>query len=303
MSGKSRASRIIALILIVLSIVLMVVYTHEGNSGVLHGMQNSVRTVFVPLRFLGAAGGSLVEDATTMASDNMADAETLSELKERNAELTEMVTRAEEYRLEAERLQALLNLKDAYDINGITGRVIGKSTDAWNQTITLDVGTSNGVEEGLTVIGRGGVIGQVVAVSNGSCTVRLLSDPKSGVAAMIQSSRVEGIIRGSLTGLLYLENVSDNDKVSVGDVVLTSGLGGSFAKGLLIGTVARVEGNAFDGTRSILVSQNSDVRALEEVIVVFSAANSYDDAKLKANDADDSTEPADDNNDNGDGDQ
>lgn len=285
----------------------MVVYTHEGSSGVLHGMQNSVRTAFVPLRFFGAAGGSLVEDATTMASDNMADAETLSQLKERNAELTEMVSRAEEYRLEAERLQALLNLKDAYDIDGVTGRVIGKSTDAWNQTITLDIGSSNGVEEGLTVIGRGGVIGQVISVSDGSSTVRLLSDPKSGAAAMIQSTRVEGIIRGSLTGLLYLENVPDDDKVEVGDVVLTSGLGGSFTKGLLIGTVARVEGNAFDGTRSILVSQNSNVSALEEVIVVFSAANDYNDARFKADNSgstDDSNSGNDNSNDDdGDGDR
>ena len=169
-------------------------------------------------------------------------------------QLRRAVAQGEEYRLEAQRLQALLNLKDAYDLEGVGARVIGRSTDAWNQTITIDAGADEGVETGMTVMGPSGVAGQVVAVSPGSSTVRLLSDPASGAAALIQSSRAEGIVRGSLDGLLYLENIGADVTVSVGDVVLTSGLGGSYVRGLLIGTVARVDGAAGDATRRIVVS-------------------------------------------------
>lgn len=181
------------------------------------------------------------------------------------------MAQGEEYRLEAQRLQALLNLKDAYDLEGVGARVIGRSTDAWNQTITIDAGADEGVETGMTVMGPSGVAGQVVAVSPGSSTVRLLSDPASGAAALIQSSRAEGIVRGSLDGLLYLENIGADVTVSVGDVVLTSGLGGSYVRGLLIGTVARVDGAAGDATRRIVVAPGESIRALEEVMVVFKA--------------------------------
>ena len=122
-------------------------------------------------------------------------------------------------------------------------------------------------------MGPAGVVGQVVSASPGSAVVRLLTDPQSGAAAMVQSSRAEGVVRGSLNGLMYLENVGDDVSVNVGDVVLTSGLGGSYTKGLLIGTVVRVDGSTTDATRKIIVSPNETASSFEEVIVVTSAAS------------------------------
>ena len=67
-----------------------------------------------------------------------------------------------------------------------------------------------------------------------TATVRLLTDPGSGAGAIIQSSRAEGVVRGSLDGLLYLEAVDADVVVNVDDLVVTSGLGGSYTRGLLI---------------------------------------------------------------------
>ena len=164
----------------------------------------------------------------------------------------------------------------------MSGRVIGRTTDAWNQTVTLDVGSSSGVETGLTVLGPTGVVGQVISVDGGSCRVRLLTDPQSGAAAMVQSSRAEGIVRGSMDGLLYLENIGADVNVQVGDVVLTSGLGGSYTRGLIIGTVVRVEGSAGSDTRKIVVAPNDTVSLMEEALVVFSAADDAADRTVTA---------------------
>jgi rod shape-determining protein MreC len=112
--------------------------------------------------------------------------------------------------------------------------------------------------------------------------VRLLTDAQSGAAAMVQSSRAEGIVRGSLSGLLYLENIEADVKLSVGDVVITSGLGGSYVKGLLIGTIVRVEGNSVDGTRTVVVSPNDSTSLLEEAIVVFDVSNPNDTSSSSA---------------------
>jgi rod shape-determining protein MreC len=99
---------------------------------------------------------------------------------------------------------------------------------------------------------------------------------------MVQSSRAEGIVRGSLSGLLYLENIEADVKLSVGDVVITSGLGGSYVKGLLIGTIVRVEGNSVDGTRTVVVSPNDSTSLLEEAIVVFDVSNPNDTSSSSA---------------------
>lgn len=269
-----RLSRILIAVLLVASVATVAVYSAEGEDGFLHSVQAKVRVIVSPVGELGAGIGAAVEGGEEAAADATASDSTLSELKARNAELTEALVKAEEYRLEAQRLEELLNLKDQYGIEGVSGRVVGRSTDAWSQTITLDVGSNDGVSAGLTVVGGFGVVGQVISVDAGSCTVRLVTDPSSGVAAMVQSSRVEGIVRGSLSGLLYLEGVEMGVDVSVGDVVMTSGLGGSFTKGLLIGTIVRVEGDATDDSRRIVVSQAGSVSSLEEAMVVFSAKDS-----------------------------
>ena len=273
--GSSLASRVLVVVLVVVSVASITLYAREGEDGVLHQAQAMATSVVSPLKLVGATAGSAGEDATDTVSDATASDETLSALRERNAELTELLTDAEEYRLEAERLQSLLNMKNSSGVEGVTGRVIGRTTDAWNQTITLDVGTDDGVETGLTVMGASGVVGQVISASAGSSTVRLLSDPASGAAAIVQSSRAEGIVRGSLSGLLYLENIDADVTLSVGDVVLTSGLGGSYTSGLLIGTIVRIDGTSSDGTRRVIVSPNESVSTLEEVIVVLSATGSY----------------------------
>ena len=265
--------RVLLVVLVVVSVACMTLYAREGESGPLHSVQGVFAGIAAPLKSAGSVVGAAADGAGTAAQDATASEETLSALRERNAELTQLLTQAEEYRLEVERLQGLLDLKDTYDIDGVSGRVIGRSTDAWNQRVTIDVGTSDGVEVGLTVMGPTGVIGQVVSASAGSSEVRLLTDPQSGAAAVVQSSRAEGVVRGSLSGLLYLENVAADVTLNVGDVVLTSGLGGSYTKGLLIGTIVRVDGNANDGTRRVIVSPNEQATTFEEVVVVKSAAS------------------------------
>ena len=268
---KTPTGRALLIVLLVLSLVLVATYSREDETGVLHSVQSAVQSMVAPLKFVGASAGAAAEGLGDAVEDFTATEETLNALKEQNAALIELIAQSEEYRLEAERLQALLDLKDAYDIDGVSARVVGRSTDAWNQTVTIDVGSEDGVETGLTVMGAYGVIGQVISTAPSSATVRLITDPQSGAAAMLQATRAEGVVRGSLNGLLYLENVEADVQVAVGDIVLTSGLGGSYTRGLLIGLVVSVDGKQGDSSRRIVVSPNETVSNLEEVIVVFSA--------------------------------
>ncbi len=264
-------TRVLFIVLLAVSLVITTLYVREGSSGPLHAIQTNVQSLVAPLGSLGARAGSAAEGVGDAIENATTDDATVAELREQIAQLTEALVEAEEYRLENERLRETIGLIDMYQIEGVTGEVIGRSTDAWNQTVTLSVGSDDGVTAGLTVMGGSGVIGQVVTVTPGSCVVRLLTDPQSGAAALIQSNRAEGIVRGSLDGLLYLENVDADVVVNVGDVVLTSGLGGSYVRGLLIGEVVRVEGQVGSATRRIIVAPNGRANLMEEAVVVFDA--------------------------------
>ena len=276
--------RVLLVALLVVSVALVAVYSREAQDGPLHTAQSAVSGVFAPIESVGGAVSAGAEGAAAGFGNLTADEGTLSGLRESNAELRQLLSQADEYKQEAERLQQLLNLKDTYDSDGVGARVIGKSTGAWSQTVVIDKGTADGVESGLTVMGTSGVVGQVFNASEHSAKVRLLTDPDSGAAALVQSSRLEGIVHGSLEGLLYLESVDADAAVNVGDVIVTSGLGGSYTKGLIIGTVVKVDSQG-DASRRVVVSPNDEASALEEVLVVFGTGADADGGSASGGDA------------------
>ncbi|WP_337369198.1 rod shape-determining protein MreC [Senegalimassilia faecalis] len=276
--GSALMRRVLLIGLIVASVVMMTVYGREGETGPLHTLQSAVSGAVSPLRIVGGS----IESATSTVGDTVdnitADQSTLSGLREYNEQLVQQYSQMEEYKQEAQRLQKLLDLKDTYQIEGTGARVIGRSSEAWSQTVIINKGSDDGVSTGQTVMGTSGVVGQIVSTSSHTATVRLLTDPQSGAAAMVQSSRAEGILRGSLVGLLYLEDLDADAEVNVGDVVVTSGLGGSYARGLIIGTVVKVDAQQGDTSRRAVVSPNDAISTLEDVLVVSSVGSDADDS-------------------------
>ncbi len=262
-------SRILLIALLVLSLVLVAVYSREGSFGPLHGIQNAVSVGTVPFKMVSGVVGSGTDAVAESVENGSASESTLSALREQNQQLRESISQMEEYRQEAQRLEALLALRDTYKLETSAARVINRSTNAWEQVVTIDKGSNDGVTAGLTVMGPTGVVGQVIATTPFSADVRLLTDPQSGVAVLIQSNRAEGVLRGSLEGLLYLEDVSNDAKVQVGDVIVTSGLGGNYNRGLVVGMVVRVDQENNGAIRKIVVAPNSDTGPLEEVLVVL----------------------------------
>ena len=122
----------------------------------------------------------------------------------------------------------------------------------------------------MPVMDSNGAIGQIIECNATSSVVRLLSDEKSSIPAMIQSSRAQGVVQGSVDGTIRLTLINSNLKAEVGDIVLTSGLGGIFPKGVPLGkitTVDKVPGSLY---YSIHIAKLSPTENLEEVLVVTS---------------------------------
>jgi rod shape-determining protein MreC len=261
-------ANVLLIIFLVLSLVCTTVYSSESEDGPLHTIQNGFSSLSAPFQFIGAGISASGNSASTGVEDLSADANTLSQLKQQNEELRNYVSQLEEYRQEAQRLEQLQKLSDSYNMDSVTCHVVGKSNDAWSRTITLDQGSDSGVEPGMPVCGATGIVGQVLSVTPATCEVRLIQDSRSGVAVLVQSNRAQGLLKGSLDGLLYLQDVDSSKKVKVGDVIITSGSGGSYLRGLMVGTVVKVEQTDGESNRTIVVSPNEDADALEEVMVV-----------------------------------
>lgn len=271
--GGQFNSTMLLVLLLVISLVLVVVYAREGEEGPLHTIQDSTSALSSPLSSIGAASSSLAASATASLEDLTADGQTMNQLQESNSTLSQMVVELEEYRQEANRLESLIGLHDAYGFTSVAARVTGYSSDSYNRIITIDVGSASGATEGLPVMGTTGVVGQVISVSTYSSQVRLLNDAQSGVAVMLQSSRSEGILSGSVEGVLYLEGVDEGVEVTEGEAVITSGLGGGYFRGLVIGTVSKVEQRQGDATRTIVITPNASFDNISEVLVVLGMSN------------------------------
>jgi rod shape-determining protein MreC len=256
------------MILCLLSVAMMTVWAREGTAGPLHQVKSGAEIVLMPLKTAGSvvmapfgAVGDFFRNITT-------DASTVEELRNQNEELQSRVIRMEEYRQENERLSQLLELKDAYNLESVGARVISTSADSWNRVITINKGSVAGLTVGMPVMSANGLIGQIESTSPYSSVVRLIIDAKSGVSAFLQSSRAEGVLSGSVDGILYLNFITLDVSVELGDTVITSGTGGVYPKGIPIGEVASVKNAPSDIYRTIVVKPITKVLAYEEVLVI-----------------------------------
>lgn len=280
--GGHLGGRTLLIVLLVVSLVLFIAYAREGNDGPLHSLQNTTAGMVTPLTAVGSTVGSLAASGTMSVEDLTASDVSYNQLKENNARLSQMVVELEEYRQEAARLESIIGLADAYGFTSVAARVVGYSTDSYNRSITLDAGSAAGIKTGMPVMGTTGVIGQVVSTTPATCNVRLLTDPQSGVSVLVQSSRAEGILRGSVEGTLYLEGIDDTVDVKEGDVVITSGLGGGYYRGLVVGMITKIEQRPGSLSRTIVVTPNASFSNISEALVVIAMgdANAADNEAL-----------------------
>jgi rod shape-determining protein MreC len=168
-----------------------------------------------------------------------------------------------------ERLKGLLGMKDSLEAPSLAARVIGEDASPWFKTILLDRGAGDGLAEGMPVIASDGIVGQIVKVSAGSSRVLLITDHASGVAGLVQRSRARGVVKGKGNGTLGLEFTLAAEDVTVGDTVISSGIGGIFPKGLNIGEVSMVKKGEYGIFQTVEVRPAVNLAHLEEVIVLL----------------------------------
>jgi rod shape-determining protein MreC len=168
---------------------------------------------------------------------------------------------------QAKRLQALLDFRQELPLLTIAAQVIGSSGNEASQIVILDKGTNAGLRPDLPVIVPGGVVGKVLRVFADTSQVILITDANSGVASLLESSRIHGVLRGSNRPLSRLTYVLNGEPVTVGETLVTSGEDRIYPKGLPLGVVVSVRpGSEF---QEIDVQPLARLNRLEEVLVVL----------------------------------
>lgn len=288
--NETKAPRSLVVLLVV-AVGLFALGVREGDSGPLHAVRGVFQTVASPVRIAGSFVSSPIGGLGNVIGNLTADSATLSELRDENESLKAEVARLSEYQSDAETLGGLLQLRDTYKLTSTAARVISQSVDSWSSTITIDKGSSSGFAVGMAVTSANGVIGQISECGPTTSVVRLITDENSGVSAKVQpaqtgsaqpASEPQGQLVGSPDGTLRLTLVRTDQQVSVGDMVVTSGLGGTYPKGLPIGTVSNVTKTSGALYYDITVEALSSAGNLEEVLVITSVS---DDQQATADDA------------------
>src|SRR5215471_11335423 len=189
------------------------------------------------------------------------------QLKEQIEQMRVEQVRLSEDAAQAHRLQTLLAFKEQFIAKTVAAQVIGTSGSDLSRIIYIDKGENAGIKPDLAVITADGIVGKVLLAGPNEARVLLISDQTSGVGAILEKSRLQGVLRGTSNGEIVLERVMSDEQVQAGETVLTSGGDQIFPKGLPVGTVTRV-GNGKDLFLNIRIKPAANLAKLEEVLVL-----------------------------------
>ena len=268
---KRLQNRSLLFVLLFLSIIGLVLH-ETGNT---QAVENLILKPVTPVQ-------DHLSSLTNDFSDLVQIFRDVKELRRRNEELQSLAdslmienVRLKELESENEALRQLLQFAQAnptytYKAAEVVGHVIGQDPSNLLQFIIVDVGTDDGVAKGMPVVTDRGLVGRIVEVSSRSSKVLLITDVSSSVNAIVQSSRATGIVQGKSGGGLVMKYIPQPVTVNVGDIILTSGLGATFPKRLVIGQVTAVHKRDIELFQQVEIKPTVDFDRLEIVLVITS---------------------------------
>jgi len=185
----------------------------------------------------------------------------IDKLKEENNQLKEAA-------LLSNRLKELLAFKEDISGPGVAADIIGIENTGWVRTASINKGSSDGIKRDMAVVTTLGIVGRIIEVQPTTSKILLVTDPRCNIDVVVQRSRIKGITEGTGTNRLVLKYVRHEDDIQIGDKLISSGLGGIFPKGMVVGEVFRAEKGDDNFFMDIELKPGADLQKLEEVLII-----------------------------------
>jgi rod shape-determining protein MreC len=272
---RNSGRKIWILLFVAVSIFCIIFFAARGRFTVPFSSR-AATTVLAPFQEAVSWVGGQLQYVTSNIWEIVTVHEQNKMLKNEVIQLREQNLKADEYAAENARLHALLGYKQTtpqFDL--VVGRVIGREAATWTRVIVIDRGTMDGVQPEMAVVTYQGLVGNVVEVSPNSAKVELLLDPRSAVGTLVQrpESRVAGIVQGDTTDPMvpHMVNIPRNADIVEGDTIVTSGFGGIYPKGLIVGRVREVKNDDGGLLKYAVLEPAVDFQKLEDVAVIVAS--------------------------------
>jgi len=247
-------------ILLIFILLLFLLFTYQGSQGGLD--KSNFMFLHYPVKIIEQGISTTVKSLKGFfRSDD-------KERKLVEANIAKDCINCIEVKNENERLRALLELKSQTENYVATAEVFAREPSNWFHVIWIDKGARDGISKDMVALTPLGVVGRVQRVLHDRADIIQITDVNSSLAVRTQSSRIEGILGGSGNSKCYLKYVSHEAEVTIGDIVVTSGLDGIFPEGLVVGYITDVRKGEGEFFQVIEVLPTQDFKTLEEVTIV-----------------------------------
>jgi rod shape-determining protein MreC len=189
-------------------------------------------------------------------------------LLDENRKLHNIIAGLRETQHENLRLRRMLAFQERFRLDTVVARVIAKDVSTEFRAIRLNRGERSGVRKNMAVVTNEGVVGRILRTTSDTADVVTILDLLSAIDSIVERSRARGIVEGMTDEVCQLRFALRTDDIEPGDVLISSGLGGIFPKGVPVGTVSKVNRKPFGITQEVEVRPSVDFSKLEEVMVV-----------------------------------
>ncbi len=271
-SSEKRGNRRILIVLLVVSFLMMTVYSREGESGVIHRLQRLSMDAVSPLQRGVVRMLKPVKDGLRGITELGGAAGERDRLREENDRLREQLLEMERLRRKNEELKSIIAYAESKsDWELLAADVIGSNSDNWKDTRQISAGYLDGVEKYMAVLDeRGNLVGRVTECTAHTSLVILITDKQCSFGAKLESNGETGLIKGDGGGSVLLELINQDAEVNRDDLVVTSGMGGTCPPGIAIGTVREISELRTDLSRGITIQPLASLTRLDRVMVVLS---------------------------------
>lgn len=267
---KKKKTSIIGIIITVIVLIVLVIISNIGTNKA-QTFQTIISNIFMPFQ----NGYVYIKNKIAGNEQELSNIDTLktenSKLREENAKLKEQVRELEVLKSENNTLKEYVNLKNKYtNYTTVPANVIERSYSNYDKIIIINAGKKDGIEVNMPVISESGLVGHILSVTDNTSKVQTITDTASTVSATISTSSSSILLKGTLKDSRKVKATSIPVETGIlqGDEVVTSGLGGIYPKGILIGTISEVINTKNELDRYANVNTATDFTKLETVLVI-----------------------------------